>query len=268
MIRDPNGWDVTTDVGATAVVAAAGRAVETHRDDALISDPYAELLVAAADQGRRLPTRPGADGSEGNWRALSDLLGTRSRFIDDALRQAADEGVRQVVILASGLDTRSHRLPWPEGTTVFEIDQPAVLEFKRHALAATPANCEYYPVPADLRDRWGPLLREAGFDRHRATVWVAEGLLYYLSPDDQQNLLHVVDESSAAGSRWVIEDDPGFLNRMEDPEARAQSEALGLNLRSLLIPGHDRIPADGCVNMVGSWNRGSCALRPVSMVGC
>ncbi|MFD2468888.1 class I SAM-dependent methyltransferase [Amycolatopsis silviterrae] len=237
MNRRPDGWDVATDVGATAVVAAAGRAVETHRADALISDPYAERLVAAGDPGGRLPTRPGADGAEGSWRPLSDLLGIRGKFIDDALRKAVDDGVRQVVILAAGLDSRAHRLPWPAGTTVFEIDQPAVLEFKRQVLPAAPSNCAQRLIPADLRDRWESPLRAAGFDGGRATVWVAEGLLYYLSPDDQQNLLRVADENSAPGSRWVIEDDPGFLERMADPEARAQSESLGLDLRSLLDSG-------------------------------
>ncbi|MFC5237146.1 SAM-dependent methyltransferase [Pseudonocardia zijingensis] len=232
-------WDVRTGVGATAVVAAAGRAVETHRQDGLLDDPYAEALVLAAGPPGNVPTRPGGDGEHGNWRALSDLVGIRGKFFDDAARRAAGFGVRQVVLLASGLDTRAHRLDWPAGTVLFEIDQPAVLEFKNQVLrvAGAQARCDRRPVPADLREGWPDALRDAGFDPGRATLWIAEGLLYYLTPDGQRGLLESVHALSAPGSRWAIEDDPHFLERMDDPEARASSEALGLDLRSLLGAG-------------------------------
>ncbi|ONI81564.1 hypothetical protein ALI144C_19825 [Actinosynnema sp. ALI-1.44] len=98
---------------------------------------------------------------------MSDLLGIRGKFIDDALRQAVNDGVRQVGVLAAGLDSRAHRLPWPTGTTVFEIDQPAVLEFKRQVLAPAPSQCVHRLIPAESRDRWESPLREAGFDPGR-----------------------------------------------------------------------------------------------------
>ncbi|PWQ83453.1 SAM-dependent methyltransferase, partial [Enterococcus faecium] len=75
------------------------------------------------------------------------------------------DGIRQAVILASGLDTRAYRLPWPEGTVVYEIDQPAGIEFKTRGLAdagATPA-AERRTVGIDLRDDWATALRDAGF---------------------------------------------------------------------------------------------------------
>lgn len=170
--------------------------------------------------GRRRPVRqhsdpPYSDGENGTWRALSDLLGIRGKFFDEAARHAVDDGVRQVVLLASGLDTRSHRLHWPAGTVVFEIDQPAVLEFKVRVLQelAARATCEHRPAPADLRSGWTDPRHEAGFDPGRATLWIAEWLLYYLTPDSQRDLLESVHAYSASGSRWVIEDDPGFLER-------------------------------------------------------
>ncbi|GAA1391699.1 class I SAM-dependent methyltransferase [Pseudonocardia kongjuensis] len=230
-------WDIASQIGTTAVVAAACRAVEHHRDDSIVSDPYAEPLVEAARLPFPIPTRPAPDAA--NWRAMSDLLGTRGRFFDDVLEQAVDDGIRQVVILAAGLDTRAQRLGWPSGTVVFEIEQPAVLDFKMEVLdtLGAAASCDHRPVGHDLRGDWAAALDAAGFDRSSPSVWIAEGLLYYLTPAAQQGLLETVDMLAAPGSRWATEDDPAFLDRMNDPEARAASESMGVDLRILLEAG-------------------------------
>ncbi|MEV0263258.1 class I SAM-dependent methyltransferase [Streptomyces sp. NPDC050617] len=128
--------------------------------------------------------------------------------------------------------------------------------------------CFRFPLSADLRDPWTPLLRVAGFARDRPAVWVAEGLLYYLGPDAQQDPLQAVDENSAPGSRWVIEDDPCFLKRMEDPQARARSESLGLDRARCLTRKPGRAPARGCASTAGPWSRGSHAPWPGSTAGC
>ncbi|MEJ2870519.1 SAM-dependent methyltransferase [Actinomycetospora sp. OC33-EN08] len=237
MAERTSTWDINSSVGTTAVIAAASRAIDTHRHDRLVNDPYAEALVAATHPRHPIPTRPSPDAP--NWRAMSDLLGTRSRFFDDVLRLAMSAGVRQVVILASGLDTRTHRLDWPSGTTVYEIDQPEVLEFKRQVLVdlGAHATCRHRVVPHDLRDDWMTSLVGAGFRRDDATVWIAEGLFYYLTPQAQQALLEAVDDNSAPGSRWAIEDDLGFLDRMSDPTARTVSESMGIDLTTLLEAG-------------------------------
>jgi methyltransferase (TIGR00027 family) len=209
--------DIGSGIGLTAVIAAACRAIENHRDDKLVSDPYAEALVIAARSPYPIPTRPSPDAA--NWRSVSDLLGTRGRFFDDVLHGAIDDGVRQVVILASGLDTRAQRLAWPPETVVFEIDQPAVLDFKHRVLAELGATttCDHRLVAHDLRGDWLNDLREAGFNCDEPAAWIAEGLFYFLTPQDQQALLEAVDACAAPGSRWAIEDDPGFLERMSDP---------------------------------------------------
>jgi hypothetical protein len=49
--------------------------------------------------------------------------------------------------------------------------------------------------------------------------------------------LEAVDACAAPGSRWAIEDDPGFLERMCDPGARAVSESMGIDLTTLLEAG-------------------------------
>jgi methyltransferase (TIGR00027 family) len=82
------------------------------------------------------------------------------------LTDAAAAGIRQVVIVASGLDARPYRLSWPTATTVYEIDQPEGMEFKTDTLAklgATPTT-DRRVVGVDLRQDWPTALRHAGFD--------------------------------------------------------------------------------------------------------
>ncbi|HEY5437200.1 MAG TPA: class I SAM-dependent methyltransferase [Candidatus Limnocylindrales bacterium] len=97
-------------------------------------------------------------------------IATRTRFFDDWLHAVAIEGgIRQVVLLAAGLDTRAYRLPWAAATTVFELDRPVVLAEKERTLdaaGAAPA-CDRRVVRADLAADWAAELLAAGLDRAR-----------------------------------------------------------------------------------------------------
>ena len=119
-------------------------------------------------------------------------------------------GVRQAVILASGLDTRAHRLDWPAGTTVFELDQPAVIDFKVATLAGLGAQptAELHSIGIDLRQDWPTALRDKGFDATQPTAWIAEGLLGYLPPEAQDGLFDLIAELSAPGSRLAADWNP------------------------------------------------------------
>src|SRR6185437_7557689 len=134
-------WDLATSVGATATGVAVGRALASRGPDPLIDDPYAEPLVRAVgvDFFTRLATgeldpADVDDGSTFGMGRMRDMMAVRTRFFDELFIAATDAGIRQAVILASGLDARAYRLPWPAGTTVYEIDQPAVIEFKTKTL--------------------------------------------------------------------------------------------------------------------------------------
>jgi methyltransferase (TIGR00027 family) len=112
-----------------------------------------------------------------------------------------------VVILAAGLDSRAYRLTWPEGTTVFEIDLPKVLDYKAETLArhgATPATTRR-AVPVDLRHDWPKALHDAGFDAAQPTAWLAEGLLPFLPGQAQAAMFASIDALSAPGSRVAVE---------------------------------------------------------------
>ena len=182
-------WDVVSGVGVTALAAAAMRAVEGHHAEPLVRDPYAVAFVkAAADQlPSPLPVTPEEAAADPGfpWFGMAHYVAVRSRFFDGFFAAATGAGLRQAVILAAGLDTRTFRLDWMPGTTVYEIDAPMVLAFKDSVLAGQGAvpRCDRRAVAADLRTDWPAALREAGFDPAAPTAWLAEGLFPYLTDE-------------------------------------------------------------------------------------
>ncbi|MGV0768870.1 SAM-dependent methyltransferase [Mycobacterium syngnathidarum] len=180
-------------VADTGVLVAAIRAEETRRTDRLFDDPFAERL--AGDSGRKMLAEAVAAG--GDKSTLQIVV--RTRFWDEALLNAVPP-VKQVVILAAGLDARAYRLPWPEGTTVFEVDQPAVITSKAEALAGDEPRCRRVAVGVDLTADWADTLRANGFDPGLPAVWLMEGLLQYLDEDAVHTVFERIDALSAPGS--------------------------------------------------------------------
>ena len=212
MARTENdNWDLASSVGATATAVAASRAMASAGPNALLDDPWADPLVRAVGIDTFVKLIDGEIGSTDdpllNRRTMNEQITVRTRFFDDFFVGATDAGIRQAVILASGLDTRAYRLPWQAGTVVYEIDQPEVIAFKTRTLAdlgAEPA-AQRRTVAIDLRDDWPAALQEAGFDAQQPTAWSAEGLLVYLPPDAQDRLFDNIAALSAPGSRIATE---------------------------------------------------------------
>ena len=212
MRSDSDSWDITTGVGSTALFVAAARALEARKPDPLAVDSLAEVFCrAAGGMWSGL-----LDGTIVDHPLRSDEFGTqfvtfqaaRTRYFDAYFRAAADAGVRQIVMLAAGLDSRSYRLDWPAGTTVFELDQPLVLEFKRETLQRggfTP-KAERREVAVDLRDDWSSALCASGFRSDEPSAWIAEGLLVYLPAAAQDQLFNGIDALSCSGSHVAVEE--------------------------------------------------------------
>jgi methyltransferase (TIGR00027 family) len=209
-------WDIATSVGSTAVLVAAARAAETDRPEPLIRDPHAKVLVAGAGTGvwehmldedfvAKIATVDAEVAAV--FQNMGNYQAVRTHFFDAYFAQASAAGIRQVVILASGLDSRAYRLDWPAGTVVYEIDQPKVLEYKSTTLAehGVEPSATLRHVPIDLRQDWPKALRENGFDASQPTAWLAEGLLMYLPGDAQDRLFEQVSELSAPSSRIAAE---------------------------------------------------------------
>ncbi|WP_329343939.1 SAM-dependent methyltransferase [Streptomyces sp. NBC_00663] len=188
---------------ATAVGVARVRALESEREDALFRDPLARAFAAAAGLWPSSPS-PGDEAARRRRLAVSFSIVIRTRFLDDLLWQAAASGVRQVVLLGAGMDSRAFRMEWPAGTRLFEVDTAAPLDFKASVLRQerAVARCERIPVAVDLREDWPGALAAAGHDPAAPTVWIAEGLLIYLPQDAVDLLLARVGARSAVGS-WM-----------------------------------------------------------------
>ncbi|GGM18407.1 putative S-adenosyl-L-methionine-dependent methyltransferase [Streptomyces fumigatiscleroticus] len=231
-------------VGRTALLVAAARAIETSRPDAPARDEYAEHFVRAAPGCADWPLRfdqvPDGD-ADPLWGRLARFFGLRTRVFDGFLLGAAADGCRQVVVLGAGLDTRAYRLPWPDGTTVFEIDQEPVLTFKQsvlNGLGAVP-RASRVALTADLRRDWAGALTGAGLDPTRPTAWLAEGLVPYLPPAAELELLATVDAHSAAGSAFGYEVKSGVrpAEQRGFPIYAAVRERLGIDLLALFDAG-------------------------------
>ncbi len=249
-----DSWTITELVGATALGVAASRAVETAGSKPLIRDDFAGLLVSSAGPAWARLTDPELawlDGDEHGQRVHRlgvDYQAVRTHFFDEYFGNAVGAGIRQVVILAAGLDSRAYRLNWPADTAVYEIDQPKVLEYKTAILESHGAvpSARRRPVPVDLRDDWPAALAAAGFDRTKPTAWLAEGLLPYLPSDAQDRLFEMFSALSAPGSQVAIEVF-GMNSRGNTQRWRRMRERLGLdvNVEALTYHEPDRSDAAG-----------------------
>lgn len=208
---DADNWDITTSVGQTALFVAASRALEAKKADPLAVDKYAEVFcrrvggewttaVEGTDPEHPLQTEFGEH--------FVNFQGARTKYFDEYFAQAIEAGVQQVVLLAAGLDSRAYRLPWADGTVVYELDQPRVLEFKREAIDELDdaPRAQRREVPVDLREDWPRALQEACFDPSRPSAWIAEGLLIYLPATAQEQLFAGIDALAAPGSFVGIEE--------------------------------------------------------------
>jgi methyltransferase (TIGR00027 family) len=171
-------------------------------------------------------------------------MAVRTRHFDRLFTDAADTGVRQAVILAAGLDARAYRLPWPDGTTVYELDQPEVIAFKTETLAGLGAEprADRRAIAVDLRDDWPKVLLDNGFDPSQPTAWIAEGLLIYLPPEAQDLLFDRIDELSAPGSRVACEHIPDVSIFSDDERSKEISERMkryghDIEMRELIYHG-------------------------------
>jgi methyltransferase (TIGR00027 family) len=220
-------------LGGTAYWTAGVRARESRREDRLFSDPWAAALAGETGE---------------NWCAQHTEESTlpivvRTRYFDDFLRNISlRESIRNVVLMGAGLDTRAFRINWRPGVQFFELDQRVVLDYKEtilHSLEAKPT-CERQIICTNLTQPWKDALLESGFNPNKRSVWLLEGLLFYLPCESVGQILDAVDSLAATGSRlgfdiinsavlsshytkaWIdmqAESGAPWISFMDDPEA-------------------------------------------------
>ncbi len=185
--------DYSKFVPFTARMMAAMRAREASRDDRLFNDPFASKLAgeeASQQVDAQLTSQDQA------------YVAVRTRFFDDFL---AGSQIDQVVILASGLDTRAYRFPWEPEVTVYELDRAEVLTYKADLLKNEHLSCKHHLIAADLTQPWEEKLLSAGYSPSALSVWLIEGLLMYFSESQAHHLLESVSKLSAPGSQLGVD---------------------------------------------------------------
>jgi methyltransferase (TIGR00027 family) len=218
---ESDSWDLATSVGATATMVAANRALASQAG--LIDDPFAAPLVRAVgiDVYTRLVNGeiPVGDETEFDPARMGRGMAVRTRFYDNFFLDATRSGIRQAVIVAAGLDSRAYRLPWPEGTVVYEFKTSTLRK-----LGAEPT-AERRTVPVDLRDDWPAALQAAGFDPQAPSAWSAEGLVVYLPPEAQDALFDHITALSAPQSQLASEFVPD-TTIFSDPRWRSHHDRM------------------------------------------
>ncbi|OBF44734.1 SAM-dependent methyltransferase [Mycobacterium sp. 852002-50816_SCH5313054-b] len=242
-------------------MVAAARAIATTNGE--INDQFAEPLVRAVGvpfltrwaTGELSAADVDVEGSAWGLAQMPVSIAARTRYFDRFQADAVAAGVRQAVILASGLDTRAYRLNWPSGMTVYEIDQPAVIGFKLATLAGLGAEpkADLRPVGIDLREDWPTALNAAGFDSYRPTAWTAEGLFGYLTPGDQDRLLDAITALSAPGSLLGTEGVPSTADMDPDVARERMREATAKWRQYGFEPDFDVIEFEGERHDVGAY---------------
>lgn len=206
-------------IAKTSLLTAAMRAVETRRSDTegrLFSDPYAELL--AGKEGFDLLQKAIAESGD------QPAIAIRTCFMDQKINEAVKNGVRQIVMLAAGMDTRAYRLSFPAGTRIFELDRKEVLDYKQAKLSHVQPLCSRTALAVDLRDEWQTRLLEAGFRRSEPTLWLVEGLVMYLEEAQVVTLFERISSLAVAGDVLLFD----VLSRtlLEVPHMKKQLQFL------------------------------------------
>jgi methyltransferase (TIGR00027 family) len=169
-------------IAKTSLLTAAMRAIETRRSDSegrLFSDPYAEVL-AGPEGFSILKNAIAASGDQ-------PAIAIRTAFMDAKIMSASNEGIRQFVFLAAGMDSRAYRMDFPFGTKIFELDREEVFNYKQTKLKNLEPKSERITIAVDLKLEWKNKLIESGFKAKEPTLWLVEGLMMYLKES------HVID---------------------------------------------------------------------------
>jgi len=251
MRSDNDTWDIKTSVGSTALFVAAARALEAQKPDPVAVDPFAEVFCRAVggEWGELLDGGAPEHALKSEFGAgFVNFQGVRTRYFDTFFSRAATAGVRQIVLLAAGLDSRAYRLDWPDGTVVYELDQPRVLDFKRAALAGVRPTAQRREVAVDLRDDWPRALLQHGFDPAAPSAWIAEGLLIYLPATAQVQLFSGIDALSAPGSYVAVEeavpmDAEAFAAKQDEERSGSDSAHGGPFFQLIYNEQHEPAPA-------------------------
>eukprot|EP01087_Luapelamoeba_hula_P005029 TRINITY_DN1511_c1_g1_i1.p1 TRINITY_DN1511_c1_g1~~TRINITY_DN1511_c1_g1_i1.p1 ORF type:complete len:431 (-),score=108.41 TRINITY_DN1511_c1_g1_i1:62-1354(-) len=190
-------------VGKTCLYTCAERAVETRRPQPIFDDPLSVPL--AGEVGFELLGQFHGLYNGTRKDAINASVVIRTKFFDDfVVKSCTESGVKQIVIIAAGMDSRVYRLPLGEDYTVWELDFAEVFKYKESRIkgeSAATTSCKHTLLGVDLTlPGWEEKLSAAGYDPHVPSLWLIEGLLVYLKDEHIDTLLQRISRIMATGS--------------------------------------------------------------------
>ncbi len=192
----------------TAQGIAFARAKESQKPESerICYDPYARQFVSrwlwvtmSLFWGYAQLRSPG----------VSEYLATRTRYIDDYLTACIEDGLQQLVILGSGFDSRPYRFEQlKKQGRVFEVDHPATQAVKlakvKQIFGSLPEHVTYVAIDFD-QQRLDQRMAECGYDPRLKTLFIWEGVIFYLSPEAIDSTLDFIAQHSGPGSRVIFD---------------------------------------------------------------
>ena len=185
------------------------RAIEARKPEAerICYDPFARAFIPGIsftlsklviDSGLYERMAPGA----------VEFILVRERYIDDFLKACLSEGLDQVVILGAGFDTRAYRIAGIEKTRVFEIDHPATQEVKlkrlKKVIDPLPGHVTFIPVDFNTQALSERLLA-SGYNEQAKTLFIWQGVTYFLTPEGVDSTLAFIANHSGPGSAVIFD---------------------------------------------------------------
>jgi len=224
----------------TAEYVALFRAIESSLppDRRLFEDPHAKRFLsprlALIAWLCRLPGVPDIVSRfiDRRWAGARSSAVARTRFIDDAIREAVGDGIGQLVILGAGFDSRAYRLHGLRNVAIFEVDHPSTSAAKqrivRRALRGASPNVHF--VATDFREgELGRAMEQAGYSKAVTSFILWEGVTPYLTSTAVDATLRWCSEA-APGSKLLFT----YVHRavIDSPERFAGTERLFAALRA------------------------------------
>ncbi len=195
----------------TAMGIAVLRAVESEKPEGerICFDPYARRFLPGWFYAMmRLFILTGY--AERRGKGVIGFLAARDRYIDDYLESQLKEGFDQLVILGAGYDSRAYRFPTLQerGIRAFEVDHPATQQGKmekvRKIFGELPSPVTYVAVDFNTQTL-ADCLAANGYDPRAKTVFLWQGVTYYLEPAAVDNTLALIAQQSGTGSNVIFD---------------------------------------------------------------
>jgi len=200
-------------------------------------DPYAVHFIRPEiiEFGKKHPeeAKELIENTERLFPGLSSSIMARVRYFDDFVKKSIEDGLKQIVILGAGYDTRAYRIEeLKENVNIFEMDHPNTQGFKiekiKEIFGSTPENVVYVPVDFE-KEKIGEKLIENGFISSKKTLFILEGLVMYIPPESVAETFLFITENSAKGSTVIFDYYP---KSVVDGTCKLE---IGQNIRNHLI---------------------------------